>query len=332
VTFLQLIDSLLSDLGFNVTDVASLLLSLLSLLSQLSLLLSLITLLPLLGLLLTSLPFVVVAAFVRESTRIADAAYEKATRAWQDKEQEAMSDARVLDERLDTRELVQRHSQVLQHVYRLSGGVTDQDIHLRVVAADLGLSLGQAFTALSASKDSGWVRINRNHGRWSPDTTASSDRVADWSDQTVCLTLEGKDRVEHMHEPSGAHITGDGNVVVTGSDGNRIDRINIQVNKKLAQQPDLKAVAEGLALLRGEIEALPIDELHKRRGQREIGYAEAELADPRPDPDSVRSALTRVNEIMVDAGETYDAAAGWGLRLREAVRVIAGVLGVTGWL
>jgi hypothetical protein len=123
------------------------------------------------------------------------------------------------------------------------------------------------------------------------------------------------------------HINGDGNVV------GRDNRIVTTINKTLARDPERAAVAEALALLRGEIDALDIPERYKRRSGRAIEDAEDELAEDSPDADGLHSAVQRISDTMKDAGETYDAASGWARRLIDAVGAIATLVPqAAGWL
>lgn len=113
------------------------------------------------------------------------------------------------------------------------------------------------------------------------------------------------------------NITGDGNVIGTGN------RVITRINNALTNDPDRKAAAEALALLRAEIESLDIADKYKRRSERAIEDVEDELVESDPEPEPVQSALQRVNESMMEAGETYDAAAGWVQRLTNAVHAIS---------
>lgn len=116
------------------------------------------------------------------------------------------------------------------------------------------------------------------------------------------------------------HITGDGNVV--GND----NRVVTTINKTLADDPDRVAVAEALALLRGEIFSLDVADRFKRRSERAIQDAEDELLEGEPHGDGVQSALARLAGTMAEAGEAYDAASGWGRRLTEVVDALSRLL------
>jgi hypothetical protein len=261
-----------------------------------------------------------------ESERMKNLARWHAEQTRKDDEQDALAQAQVADRPLSTRQLLARRTDVLQHVYRRSGGLMNIGVPLQQIASELNLSLGQALISLHSLQDSNWLSVKR--GEQYPGTRdgRNNDIATEaWYEQTAHLVHDGKAQVERMHEPS-VYLGGDGNVVVVDSDGAHLDRIRITVNKKLTQDADHEAAARALALLRGQIEALEMEEKYKRRSQSAIDDIEEELAETEPKADIVHSALDRVVQQMSEAGEVYDEAHGWARRLNEAAGGIARIL------
>lgn len=122
-------------------------------------------------------------------------------------------------------------------------------------------------------------------------------------------------------------ITGDGNVI--GSNNQVVTHIH-----KGLMGNELRAVGEAFAFLKADIfQSTQIPEKIRKRVVRVIEDAEEEMADPKRDQSTIEDDLKRAKGMLEDAGETYDAAAGWGKRLAELARVLLRVLpGVWPWL
>jgi hypothetical protein len=143
-----------------------------------------------------------------------------------------------------------------------------------------------------------------------------SQRIALYAQSVVIERAEGP--------VTNVSITGDGNVV---GDNNRVVTT---INRGLDRE-GLRELGETFALLRGEI--LSLDSLpDKTRNQvdRALADAEDELADDDPDPETVEGSLRRAAETMQAAGETFDAAKGWGKRFLELERALSVVLPAAG--
>ena len=122
------------------------------------------------------------------------------------------------------------------------------------------------------------------------------------------------------HVTTNVNITGDGNVV--GNNNTVVTTINHGLDRD-----GLRDLGETLALLRGEIlESGSAPERVRKRAARAVEDAEEELAEQSPDETTVRESLERATQTLTAAGETFDAATGWGLRLVEVGTALTAVL------
>jgi hypothetical protein len=126
---------------------------------------------------------------------------------------------------------------------------------------------------------------------------------------------------------------GDGAYVNVGTGKFVIVRDNkVTINENLLD-PKFGTLGEELAKLRAEISALKtIPEQSRDQSVNTVKDLEEEIAKDHPDPTKVEEYLRSVKSILNTAGETYDAAKPWVIRIKkvvEALRTYAPLVGMT---
>lgn len=111
-------------------------------------------------------------------------------------------------------------------------------------------------------------------------------------------------------------ITGDANVI---GDHNQVITT---INKGLMTQ-DLQNLGKAFAELKVDIiENNELLERQRNQAVRALDDAEEEAASPAPDREVIEQSLQRVKDIMERAGQVFDAALGWGVRLATLARLL----------